>query len=433
MTSEVVLMNRRAVALAADSATTITRWVRGEAKKRYFKGTNKLFHLSNIHPVGLMINGAGNLQGVPWDVLVKSFRDSMEKKRFDTLSEYADQMFIWLERNTDAFPKDFLEKQFLSEVIECAERLSLPVIKAASKTDSKAKKKKLLTQSILDEANKVSAASFLANATDEDLSKALDKYTKSVVEIFKDHSILAGVAQAIGADVLAKSSITAVFKNGYSTLDDTGVIVAGYGDREYFPKVQTHCCYGNVLGKLLFYREVKNCAEISQENTSEVLPFAKSDMIYTFMYGVSIRGLIEIDRAHDQSIEKFKDKLIEEGVLDASIDINLMKEEVHNEFKKHITRHFRINHMNALRAVVGMLPIDELAHLSETLVQIESIKERVTTDEESVSGPIDVAVITKNDGFVWIKRKHYFKPDLNPRYFERIRQRMEEWNEQELS
>jgi len=30
---------------------------------------------------------------------------------------------------------------------------------------------------------------------------------------------------------------------------------------------------------------------------------------------------------------------------------------------------------------------------------------------------IDVAVISKGDGFVWIKRKHYFKAELNPQFF----------------
>ncbi len=38
---------------------------------------------------------------------------------------------------------------------------------------------------------------------------------------------------------------------------------------------------------------------------------------------------------------------------------------------------------------------------------------------ESVGGPIDVAVISKADGFIWIKRKHYFDPALNPRFLAR--------------
>ena len=37
-------------------------------------------------------------------------------------------------------------------------------------------------------------------------------------------------------------------------------------------------------------------------------------------------------------------------------------------------------------------------------------------DSETVGGPIDVAVISKGDGFIWIKRKHYFDPKLNPHF-----------------
>ena len=79
-----------------------------------------------------------------------------------------------------------------------------------------------------------------------------------------------------------------------------------------------------------------------------------------------------------------------------------------------------ISHSRPLRRVVGILPNDELGDLAETLISIESLKERVTSPEESVSGPIDVAVISKGDGFIWLKRKHYFDPKLNPRYAGRL-------------
>jgi hypothetical protein len=35
---------------------------------------------------------------------------------------------------------------------------------------------------------------------------------------------------------------------------------------------------------------------------------------------------------------------------------------------------------------------------------------------ETVGGPIDVAVISRGDGFIWIKRKQYFDPNLNPQF-----------------
>jgi len=69
---------------------------------------------------------------------------------------------------------------------------------------------------------------------------------------------------------------------------------------------------------------------------------------------------------------------------------------------------------------VSMLPKDELASLAEALVNLTVLKRRTSTEAETVGGPIDVAVITKGDGFVWIKRKHYFDPALNPRYMARL-------------
>lgn len=70
-------------------------------------------------------------------------------------------------------------------------------------------------------------------------------------------------------------------------------------------------------------------------------------------------------------------------------------------------------------SVVSHLPKDELAAMAETLINLTSFKRKVTMDAQTVGGPIDVAIISKKDGFVWVKRKHYFDRDLNPHYFER--------------
>ena len=57
--------------------------------------------------------------------------------------------------------------------------------------------------------------------------------------------------------------------------------------------------------------------------------------------------------------------------------------------------------------------------MAEALIDLTSIKRKVSQGMETVGGPVDVAVISKNDGFVWIKRKHYFPAEINSRYFER--------------
>jgi len=81
-------------------------------------------------------------------------------------------------------------------------------------------------------------------------------------------------------------------------------------------------------------------------------------------------------------------------------------------------------HALPLRRVLGVLPVNEMAELAETLINLQSLKERVTKRSESVGGPVDVAVITKSEGLVWVKRKHYFDISLNSRYLARQQARL---------
>src|SRR6266852_1139808 len=55
VTSEICVMNRHALVLAADSAATVSSWVGGRREERYFKGSNKIFQISNSEPIGAMI------------------------------------------------------------------------------------------------------------------------------------------------------------------------------------------------------------------------------------------------------------------------------------------------------------------------------------------------------------------------------------------
>jgi hypothetical protein len=84
----------------------------------------------------------------------------------------------------------------------------------------------------------------------------------------------------------------------------------------------------------------------------------------------------------------------------------------------------RKEHAMPLRRVLSVLPVDEMAELAETLINLQSLKEKVTKRSESVGGPVDVAVITKSEGMVWVKRKHYFDVELNSRYLARQQARL---------
>ena len=86
------------------------------------------------------------------------------------------------------------------------------------------------------------------------------------------------------------------------------------------------------------------------------------------------------------------------------------------EFIEDIINKAKDRERKAITEAVHYMSKAELAQLAEALVEMTALRRRVSMDVETVGGPIDVAVISRGDGFVWIKRKHYFKAELNPRY-----------------
>ena len=85
MTAEVVILNKTAAAMAADSKGTI----RVEGVVKTHDTLNKLFTLSKYHPVGAMIYGNAELMGVPWETIIKIYRDQLRDVALSKLNNYA--------------------------------------------------------------------------------------------------------------------------------------------------------------------------------------------------------------------------------------------------------------------------------------------------------------------------------------------------------
>lgn len=61
------------------------------------------------------------------------------------------------------------------------------------------------------------------------------------------------------------------------------------------------------------------------------------------------------------------------------------------------------------------MPMQDAIDLAEFLVYVAEMFARFMPSPPTVGGPIEVAAITKHEGFKWIARKHYFSSELNPR------------------
>ena len=69
------------------------------------------------------------------------------------------------------------------------------------------------------------------------------------------------------------------------------------------------------------------------------------------------------------------------------------------------------DNVNGLVQAVSSFNIDDLASMAESLISITNLQRHITSAEESVGGPVDVAVITRSEGFTWIKRKTTLEND----------------------
>jgi hypothetical protein len=153
-----------------------------------------------------------------------------------------------------------------------------------------------------------------------------------------------------------------------------------------------------------------------------VIPFAQQDMVDRFVYGIDNEFLSIANQFLMGSFAALRSNL-SEALRDTAPDAEAAAIEAINAIQSEFNNVVVPQHLSRLRSqlsdIVQSMPKQELAALSESLVNITSLKRKFSADPESVGGPVDVAMITRAEGFVWVKRKHFFDPGLNPRYFAR--------------
>ena len=112
MTSEIVLMNRQAVAMAADSAVTIS----GDRYLKTYQSVDKLFPLVDGQPVAVMIYNNAEIMSTPWETVISLYREQARGRPLATVSAYAEDFMEFLSGNPDLFPAEHQDTEFFKVV-----------------------------------------------------------------------------------------------------------------------------------------------------------------------------------------------------------------------------------------------------------------------------------------------------------------------------
>lgn len=423
MTAEVTVMNCTGVALAADSAVTI-----GHQAKKIYTSAEKLFQLSNHAPVGIMIYGNANFVGIPWETIIKEYRKSLGTKVFPRLEDYTTDFLRFINKNRLIFPK----KRQIEEAVKLIWLFYNQLLDGmARKLDTEAEGRDGLTDDDL--------KPILSNVVEKCLSDVKNatllpghnsKTTENVRRTFSKHirELKSQVFGDLPFSVAANRQLTSIaielLVRDYFGSAKSGVVFSGYGEQEYLPVVIHYEFEDMVLNRA-------RCLERNRQITSEdspaaVMPFAQQDMVYSFMQGIThdlqkfystsaARLILGMASSIVNEIEKSDKTLAEKIERNLNKQVPVTIRDLFSRWSKKQEIYWQ-----PVLQIVSTLPKDELAAMAENLVNLTKFRRRVTAVHETVGGPIDIALITKGDGFIWIKRKHYFDPKFNPRVMAKL-------------
>jgi len=424
MTAEIAVMNKSAVALAADSAVTIEH----QGGQKIYNTVNKLFALSRTCPVGIMIYGSAEITGVPWETIIRIYQDHLGQRRFDRLEDYAKHFISFLDRKNPIFPQaqqdlnfKWVIKTYFRSIREEIEKSVKKEIEQTGKCEN-AKVRRFCDKHVGMEFKMWQRAKRLKHLPQNHARKILAKYRATITKIVSD------VFEELPLSRTALSKLKTIpgdlFSKELFPMNCSGVVIAGFGEKETFPSVQS-CEAESVINNRLKYRTTPKSSRINFKNTASVIPFAQDDVVFTFVEGTDPRYQTLVVSNLNKILSFYPDQIVPKLNVTTNQKKKIIKSlrlfgnKMREMFGDQLDNHRRQNHMSPLLEVIDVLPKDELAAMAESLVNLTCLKRKMSLGVETVGGPIDVAVISKGEGLIWIKRKHYFKKELNPQFFMR--------------
>lgn len=425
-------MNRTGVALAADSAVTISflkRPYEDDEPNPKIYNSNKLFMLSKFHPVGIMIYGNASLIGVPWEIIIKNYRkQALKDDSFDYVEDYAKHFLNYLGNSDLHFPEQVQETYVYHIFIDSFKEALQRVINILDERKDEEIKDKELQQIFIEEASKyLTELENLESLNDFHITEKefFDKYDKVFLKGFEDikndFPFTAKIKQK-----LRKAVYLNIVKNTFERNDGiSGIVITGFGDKEIYPSLVSYMIEAVVDNKTKYLPQ--SDIRVGREADAFITPFAQGEMVRTFMEGVVPSYKRDAYQYVFRLLNKYPDVLIEKVEEKVKIpkktkdsltkQLKDISKDIFREFADEMENRIREKNTYPILRAVEALPLEELASMAEAFVNLTSFKRRVTPVLETVGGPVDVAVISKGDGFVWIKRKHYFERDKNPHFF----------------
>ncbi|WP_271169444.1 hypothetical protein [Hansschlegelia plantiphila] len=258
------------------------------------------------------------------------------------------------------------------------------------------------------------------------MSPSLNDFIKNLKPGIKDLSkdifgYVPNNAQVLEICKLAHSHFSKEIESVYST----GVVIAGFGEDELFPSMYQLVVDGK-LGSFTRIWHSKPPIDVNKnKDHCGVIPFAQKDMAHLFMEGIAPSHLIFAREIFSRVLREKSNSIIKDYVHDEDQQLveGILQDKENAAIIEGIGKEFmdfrKESYVDPIIETISALPKEEMAFMAKSLVELTALRSRFASVIESVGGEIDVAIITKSDGFIWISRKHYFNLALNGEFLHR--------------
>jgi len=246
MTAEICIMNRSSVALAADSA--MTSQTAGVSKFKLSNTANKIFNLSQQHTVGVMVYNSAEFMGVPWETIIKLYRNILGTKQLNTVNDYHKTFIDFIQKNISWFPKK-IQQAAIDSI--CVHSFNINIDKTENliskhydklswnRLGFKEQQKIFLdyfNKSIDESIEEIKRQDFLDNFKNalKDLESNYGKYIIKKIEVmFKKNNIpYSQTLSNKSKDIIFNCIRRKIFLGDWS-----GVVFAGFGEKQIFPSI----------------------------------------------------------------------------------------------------------------------------------------------------------------------------------------------------
>lgn len=421
MTAIVGVLNKHAVAIAADSAVTVNV----SSGHKVLNSANKIITLSKLHPIAVMIYSSASFMGTPWDLIIKLYREELKDIEKDSIGDYIEDFILYLSKN-NFFCSDENKEKFLfycfSKFYKKIENESLFEVGGNVTDENKQFLLETIEKKLLAEKDSFDKREKCAGLSSYTFTQ-FDSYIGNKFDELKEYIVNKTGASETVFETL-KESFFSLLKSDISLIPYTGLVFVGYGKNDIYPSlmpVNISLAFDNVI-KYSFDDAAK--AVIGEENSAAICPFAQTDVMETVLTGIDPIINKSIENLFIKSLEAYS-TLLKAYIKSTTNDVSLLKKiesidlfGIGHVFNEEIDKLIRKQYIAPLINTVAYLEKEDMADMAESLISLTYLKRRMTSSEESVGGPVDVAIISKTDGIIWIKRKHYFKPELNHHFFD---------------